>query len=190
MKMKPKHIAATTALIAAIGITGFAVSRVSAEEADTTQKTFVERLAEKLGLSSEAVQTATDEVRDEVHTERVSEAVESGDLTAEQAALLERIHEYKETNRVDHQAEMETLHALDPADRREAMEARHEEELAALAATLGVSEAEIEATLEAAHEAHLGGPKMGGRGGHGGRGMHGAGEGFGGRGGFGQGMGI
>ena len=63
---------------------------------------FIEALAEKLGLTTDEVETAFEEVRQEQREERQSEmetkiqdAVVNGDLTARQAEILDAMHEIR-----------------------------------------------------------------------------------------------
>lgn len=84
MNKKLLTVITVTGAIAVGGI--FLASSVFA--ADTVGSTFAERLAAKLGLTTEAVQTALDETRDEVRTDRLDNAVEDGTITEEQKALI------------------------------------------------------------------------------------------------------
>lgn len=87
------------ALVATLG-----VASVYAQSNGTTQReTMVTKLAEKLGISEEKVETAMTEAREEVHEEMVaqreeaiSEAVEEGKLTEDQEAILNAMEEIRE----------------------------------------------------------------------------------------------
>lgn len=118
---------AAVALAGAVGV--MSLSSAFAQEGGSS--TFVQKLAQKLGISETKVQSAMNEIHTERHAEmqakyeqELTKAVESGDITqAQKDAILAKAKEL-ESNR---QAEMESLQNMTPEQRRTAMEAKHEE---------------------------------------------------------------
>lgn len=84
--MNKKYLLA--AAIPVIALAGFGVTRVAAAEGGYSS--FAERLAEKLGVSVESVETALDETRAEGREEHLDRAVENGVLTEDQKVLVEQ----------------------------------------------------------------------------------------------------
>ena len=102
--MKKTVVLATTGAM----ILGIGLLFPSFASAEGNGEGFAYRLAQKLNLSEDEVGTALQEVREEERVEReaareqaVSEAVESGDLTAEQEEILDAMHSIMEESRPD-----------------------------------------------------------------------------------------
>ncbi len=179
------------AVVAAVGLGGtyYAFSSAHADTSTNPVSTFMAKLAGKLGVSTDSLQTAVDETKTEVKSEELTTAVTSGSLTQEQADLLSKIEAYHETERSTetdaerqaerdaHQAVMDSMTGATVAERQAAMEQFRAQEDQAMATALGVDLATLQSTLDAARTAHVGGPGMGegmGEGGmEGGRGMGG-----------------
>jgi len=176
--MKKNPITFVAFSLLALGIVGLAGASGSfAQQSTDSTPTFLERVADKLELPSEKIEGAYTEVRGEIHQERVSEALTSSSLTQEQAALLQRIHDYRVATlgQPGQQRMMmrEELSGLGFEERKTQMEAHRKTEIASLAEALGVSVEEIEAVQQAARDAGLGSMGMGGHGHGGGKGMMG-----------------
>lgn len=94
---------------------------VSAAATDDSP-TMIERLAEKLGLNSDQVETAFEEVHQEQAEARLDDAVANGDLTEEQKALLLQKQE-------EFRAQMQEINSesLTFEERQEARETLREE---------------------------------------------------------------
>lgn len=102
--------------LTALGIAGVAVFGVSlilptavsaqaALSADEESSSFIQQLAERLGLSEDTVETAVEEVKEERKAEfqaerqaQIDEAVANGNLTARQAELLAAMQEVRESS--------------------------------------------------------------------------------------------
>ncbi len=155
---------------------------VSADQISTTgQDTFIQKLAAKLGLTEEVVETAVTSTRDEMKTEidtaratAITDAVTAGTLTQRQADILNAIDDAQESIRSSKtQEDMQSMRDLTPDERKTQMD---EELLAALNdAGLNTTADEVSAAREAAQSADImvGGPRGGmgeGRGGFGGPG--------------------
>ncbi|MFH1508840.1 MAG: hypothetical protein ABIE68_01630 [bacterium] len=115
------------------------------------------KVAEKIGVDSETLQNAFQETHQEMHQEKIAAAVKNGELTQDEADLLNRMDEYRLQKIENLKADM--------------------------AKELGVSETDIDNVMQKMHEAKLGGGEREGFGmGRGGFGMeHGFGmmkEGF------------
>ena len=85
---KKRWIVVSVAVVAfAIGV--FTAGLVAGQETDSTGKSFFARVAHILGLDEQTVEDAMRQARDEIHSERIAEKleslVESGALTQEQA---------------------------------------------------------------------------------------------------------
>ena len=107
---------------------------VMAQNSTDSSTSFVEMLAEKLGINQDTLQTALDETREARHEERVAEmeakindAVEAGDLTARQAELLAAMRTYREENRPERPQFDESFRDMTREERQAQMEQRHEE---------------------------------------------------------------
>jgi hypothetical protein len=100
-----KTIMALTAAGTLLIVGGVAATSVFAAEGTTQRDTIVSKIAEKLGISEDKVQTAFDESRDEVHTDMVAQreedtqtALDSGDITERQYQIAEAMQEIREEN--------------------------------------------------------------------------------------------
>lgn len=158
---------------------GAAVILPLAVSADTTptnaQTTFVQKLAEKLGLSTDTVQNAVSATRTEIQADRqaereaaITQAVSDGTLTQRQADILNAIetamHNIRDNNT---QSKGESMRDLTPEERRTQMDT---ELVTALNdAGLNTTAEEVQAAREAAHSADIL-PGFGGPGEHGPRG--------------------
>ena len=88
--MQMKWLVAPALVLAMVGgLTGAALAQESDAGVGATVKSFAGRLAEKLGIDEETVQSAVDEVRADVENEmidrRLTGAVEKGLMTQEKA---------------------------------------------------------------------------------------------------------
>lgn len=116
--------------IASVALIGLAtvvtVSSVFAQETgDTT--TFVQKLAQKLGISEDKVKTAVDELHTERHVQmqaayekELQTYVDNGEITAAQKDLIVAKMKELQTNR---QSKMESMQSMTREERRAAMEA-------------------------------------------------------------------
>jgi hypothetical protein len=100
-----KTIMALTAAGTLLLVSGIAVSSVYAQDATTQGDTIVSKIAQKLGISEDKVQTAFDESRNEIHTDRVaqrevelSSALDSGDITERQYEIADTMQEIRDEN--------------------------------------------------------------------------------------------
>lgn len=124
-------VPAVAAVVLSAGLL-YAGSKVSAHGfAYENGDTIVARLAERLGVSEDEVKVVFDELRDEHQQEmevrfegRLDQAVADGKITEEQKQLILAKHEEL---RAQHQQEMEQMQGQTPEERREAMEAHHQE---------------------------------------------------------------
>lgn len=127
MKNKLFVAIAAVALVFAAGV-GSLSSAFAQEGGDTT---FVQKLAQKLGVSEDKVKIAVDEIHTERHAQmqvrledRLTEAVANGELTeAQKEAILAKVAELH----ANREAEMEQLQNMSPEERRTAMEAKRTE---------------------------------------------------------------
>lgn len=83
------------------GIALFVPNTISAQQADE-DTSFIQQLAERLGISESEVETAVTEIREERRAERqaevqarIDEAVENGDLSQDEADLIAALQEVK-----------------------------------------------------------------------------------------------
>ncbi|MCH7998657.1 MAG: hypothetical protein IIA91_04130 [Chloroflexi bacterium] len=83
--MKGLLMIVAAVVVLAVGAVAVGGAATSAQEGDGPLGTFLSRVAEKLGVSEEEVETAIDEAR----TESIDEAVAEGRLTEEQAERLQ-----------------------------------------------------------------------------------------------------
>jgi anti-sigma28 factor (negative regulator of flagellin synthesis) len=100
--MKKTTILATTGAV--VLVAGLLIP--SSVMADDSGNTFMQRVAERVGVSSTELETAMVEVREENREERetaIESAVENGDLTADQYALLQAMHDARDEMKEDHQ---------------------------------------------------------------------------------------
>jgi len=181
--MKTKHlVAAGVASIALGGVAILPFAVVSADEvSSTTATTFVQKLAEKLGINVETVQTAVESTRTEIRDAReaeretaIADAVTAGTLTQRQADIFNAIDEAMQTIRgsmtqEQREAEREANQGLTMEERKNKMET---ELVTALNnAGLNTTADELTATRDAARDADIMPAGKGGRGGFGGPGM-------------------
>ena len=82
--MKRILIAVAAVLVLALGAVVISGAATSAQEGDSPLGSFLSKVAEKLGVSEDELQTAFDEARDET----IDEAVAEGSLTEEQAERM------------------------------------------------------------------------------------------------------
>lgn len=169
---KGQIVLSTLLGVGALGLSvGFAPLIISAQTTDSNVTTFVQRLAEKLGLSQDVVESALTSVRDDVRTERETErrsqintALSEGKLTQREADVLiaiidldlekpsrEDINEFRDLSREERQAKREEFRGE-----------REQEILTGLNANgLNVTLEELQSIKEAAKEAGI--VKMEGR---------------------------
>lgn len=128
-----KYITTLFITLALLGITSTSASAfwpIDKDTADTTQSEFsplIQKIMEKFSLNKDEVTTVMNEYREEHHNqmearfqERLSSLVADGKLTNEQKTQLEAKHEEMEAN---HQE----LRSITGPEKREAMQAYHEE---------------------------------------------------------------
>lgn len=86
-------IATTGAVVLAVGLL-----IPTTALAQTSEGTFFDRVAEKMGISSAEMESVREEVRVEMHTEReivIDQALEDGDLTDRQYEILSAKEEFR-----------------------------------------------------------------------------------------------
>lgn len=134
----------------------FGTGYVSAQDTTDGQTTFVQKLAEKLGISQDKVQTALDEIHTERHAlmlqnmeSKLNQAVSDGKINdTQKQAILNKMKEM-EGNRPE---KIEDFKNMTDAERRQAMEQK-KTEMENWAKENGL-------TLETLHDL-LGGPHKG-----------------------------
>jgi hypothetical protein len=97
MKMKKKALLITTASAVVI-LSGVVFTTSIYAQGPNQPSTFVSALASKLGLPESKVESALEQTRNEVHTQRMTEALQNGDLTQRQVDIMNAIHDYRSTN--------------------------------------------------------------------------------------------
>ena len=124
--MKKRIILPTILLAGALAVGTIGINSVSAQD-NSSYPPIVQKLAERFGLSQTDVQEVFDEARADHHAQmltnfedRLNQAVSDGKITEDQKQLILDKHE-------EIQAKMDELQSLDPQDRREQMQAYHEE---------------------------------------------------------------
>lgn len=169
--------------IAAIGVIGVVAPTLAYAATDTTtQSTFIEKLAAKLGIDTTTVQTAVDATRSEIKSEidatrktEIAQAVTGGKITQRQADILIAEMSIEPTKPDD--STRPDFSTMTEEERKAAMETmkteREQAEVDALNnAGLNTTLEEVQATRTAAQSAGLAkGPGMGRHGGFGGPGM-------------------
>ncbi len=171
IKMKSTKIAAL--VLAGTAATGMVfASSVAAQESSTNDSTFIQRLAEKLGIAESDVETAVTDIRSENQVEREAEmqakidaAVADGTITSRQAEILEAMKTVRENLDIEKpdRSEFENL----TQEERQALMEEHKAErdaevLAALnEAGLDVTQDELDELHTVMKEAGLGGPRGG-----------------------------
>jgi ribosomal protein S20 len=112
---------------------------------DETAFNFDALLAEQLGISADELSAA----RDEAFELRLQDALDSGELTEEQAELMRAHHALKDT--IDHQSLLATALGISVED----LEAARQEgkTIADLMTELGLTADEVQENLQAAYEA-------------------------------------
>lgn len=134
--MKKKYLIPSALILSMLVISALSVSTISAQDV-TDYPPIVQKLAETFNLNEDDVQAVFDEERDDHHAqmyanweERLGEAVESGQITEEQKQAILTKHE-------EVQNAMLNLKDLTPDERREEMQALHED-MSAWAADNGI----------------------------------------------------
>lgn len=124
--MKKRIILPTILLAGALAVGTIGINSVSAQDS-SSYPPVVQKLAERFGLSQTDVQEVFDEARADHHAQmlanfedRLNQAVSDGKITEDQKQLILDKHE-------EIQAKMDELQSLDPQNRREQMQAYHEE---------------------------------------------------------------
>lgn len=181
MKINKKLTMLTIAGVTTLGLAVATPTIVSAQIADGDASEFVQQLAEKLGISEDAVQSAVDEIKDERQAERQAErqeaidaAVESGELSQEQADLIAALQEVRENiEKPENELTREEMQALTEEERealREEMKAERQQVTIDALAEAGytVTADQLEELREATEELGIGGGHKGGRRGPGG----------------------
>jgi hypothetical protein len=128
MKNKFKLGIIALAIVAATGVAGVSAF---AQTANTEYKTFVQSLAQKLGISEDKVNTAVTEIHNERHQEmlqkyeeKLSTAVKNGEITeAQKTLILEKGKQLEE----DREAHKESMKDKTPEERRTEMEQKRTE---------------------------------------------------------------
>jgi hypothetical protein len=111
---------ATLGTIGFVGLTG--TGMVQAQANENEYPLIIQKLAEKFGVEASEVQNVFEETKDQLFVDRLTEAVENGDITEDQKSLI-----------IEKQAEFETRReeidnqSLTAAERRDAMQTLHEE---------------------------------------------------------------
>jgi hypothetical protein len=92
--------------VATVGLGTFAAVGVAAQETTDNKDTFIQSLAEKLGVDADKVEIAFDAVREEEHAKmeaemdaKIAEAVKDGKLTERQAQILNAMQDIREEKR-------------------------------------------------------------------------------------------
>lgn len=89
---KKKIILASVSSIAIVGLLGtvglFTVNKAFADDSNSTYSTIVKNIAAKFGLAEADVQTVFEETRTQERSDRLQEAVDAGEITSEQKALI------------------------------------------------------------------------------------------------------
>lgn len=116
---------------AAILATTVGTSAIYAQTGEGGSNTFVQQLAQKLGVSEDKVQTAVNEIHTDRHAQmekayedRLTTAVSNGELTEQQKQLLLQKHKELEDQRA---SQIESLKNKTPEERRTAMEQKRTE---------------------------------------------------------------
>jgi hypothetical protein len=160
MRQDLKTVLIVGVLVGTIGLAGSYVVNRAYASSDHPASDFIAAVAAKLGINTEDLQTAVDEVRTEERTTRIADAIAAGDLTQEQAALLEKIQAYREEQhaamtdeeRAAQREEMQTrrqgMRDATEEERQTARDAQREEEIQELAQALGESEDAIREVME------------------------------------------
>jgi protein-disulfide isomerase-like protein with CxxC motif len=145
-----KLIIYTTMGVVVIASGVFITNRVSAQELDPTNDTFISRVAEKLGIAQDEVVEVVEDLREEMHAERVAEraqaitqAMDEGKLTDRQAEILNAMEDLDIYGRPD---DWDEWHAYSPEEREQYRETRRETR------ENGVIEALNEAGLEVSQD--------------------------------------
>jgi hypothetical protein len=174
---------ATTLATVALGGVFLLPSAIQAATDPTSTSPMIVKLAEKLGISQDKVQTAFDQSRSEIKAQRaaemkqkISDALTAGKLTQRQADILNAIHDVRESLKPAERPAKDDLRNLTEAERKvktDEMKTQMEQKLidALKAKGLTVTAEELQSTHKAAEDAGLG---MMGR--HGGPGKMGRGE--------------
>lgn len=153
-----------------LGISAFLPLALSAQNADSAKTTFVQKLAEKLGLDQSNVQTAVDEIRTEVNSEKqaerkveITQAVTNGKLTQRQADILFAVMDVEfekpshENKSEENSLSDETSQSENFEDWMETQRAEREQKIVDTlnAAGLNTTLEELKATQDAAKSANL-----------------------------------
>jgi hypothetical protein len=137
-------------------------------QSSATEDTFIQKLAAKLGISENAVETAVTATREELHAERkaeveaeIAQAMSNGDLTQRQADILNALADAKESLKDSIvPADKDKFANLTIEERRSQMEAKKAEMEESILnklneGGLNTTQEEIEAAHQAARDAGI-----------------------------------
>lgn len=126
-KIKVGVLITAVALATALG-SGVLYAQTAPDNGDTT---FIQKLAQKLGISEDKVSSAVTEIRSEAQADRekayedkLTAAVTSGELTEAQKQLILNKHKEMKANRT---TEMEAMKNMTNEQRKAAMESKRTE---------------------------------------------------------------
>jgi len=164
--MNKKNLMIAGAMALGLGaVTLVPIGLVSAQVSTQANTTFVAKLAERLGISQDTVQTAVDSTKKELKTERdaqrteaIAQAVTNGKLTQRQADILNKMDEARDSLRdsmtkQERQAEREADKDLTKEERKAKMETQLVDTLNQ--SGLNTNAEEVTATIEAAKNADI-----------------------------------
>lgn len=158
--MNKKYLVAGIATMA-LGASVMLPLAVSADDTVNTDTTFMQRLANRLGINVDNVETAFTETREEIHSERVAEretnisnALSNGTLTQRQADILNAIDDAMFSLRgLRSEEDREAFRDLAPEERRTQMETELVNALNEVG--LNTTSEELQSTKEAGRNANI-----------------------------------